>query len=328
MLIGALLVGAILVGSGLGVAVPGLADTAAGLTEPLILALVTLLLAGLRFDGVAALRRAPRAVAVALVLNFACIPLVAWAVSSALMFDEPALRIGVVLYCLFPCTDWFLGFTRLAGGDTVVGAALIPLNMALQLALFPLHLHLLVGTGPVTLGWDSWAGLVTWFAIPAAIAFAARAALRTTAGRHAEDTLRRGCDAMVPWVLAALVLSLFVGNVATMAEHPTAFLRVLLAVFLFLVVTYALGELAARWLALTYREHALVVMTTSARNAPLILALTVVALPDRPLIHAAIVLGMLVELPHLTALQYLLRRSEGRSRRSLHREAATAGSAS
>ena len=53
-------------------------------------------------------------------------------------------------------------------------------------------------------------------------------------------------------------------------------------------------------------------MTTSARNAPLMLAVTAVALPDQPVVHAAIILGMLIEFPHLTVLTHLLRRSASR----------------
>jgi len=48
------------------------------------------------------------------------------------------------------------------------------------------------------------------------------------------------------------------------------------------------------------------VMTTSARNAPLMLALTVVALPDQPVIYAAIIMGMLIEFPHLTVITQVL----------------------
>ncbi len=45
---------------------------------------------------------------------------------------------------------------------------------------------------------------------------------------------------------------------------------------------------------------------TAARNAPLMLGVTVSAFPGRPLIYAALVIGMLVEFPHLTVLRHLL----------------------
>ncbi len=321
MLTGVALLAAVLLGAVVGVAAPATAEYAGEVTDPLILALVTLLLVGLRFGDFGSLRRAPRLVAVTLGINFLVVPLVAFALSSVIMIDAEALRIGVLLYCLFPCTDWFLGFTRLAGGDTVIGAALIPVNMAIQLALYPLYLHLLTGSGSEPVGLSDWATLVTWFAVPAAIALAVRAivavsghAVSGEAGRRkASELVRRIADAATLVVLVALVMAIFVANVTTVTENPGPFARVLVTVFCFLLVIYLIGEFVAKRLALTHPERALLVMTTSARNAPLILSLTVVALPDQPLVHAAIVLGMLVEFPHLAVLQQLLVRARDRA---------------
>ncbi|WP_353428968.1 MULTISPECIES: hypothetical protein [Paracoccus] len=53
-------------------------------------------------------------------------------------------------------------------------------------------------------------------------------------------------------------------------------------------------------------QQALLAMTTAARNAPLMLAVTAVAIPDQPSTLATIVIGMLVEFPHLTALKQVL----------------------
>ena len=47
-------------------------------------------------------------------------------------------------------------------------------------------------------------------------------------------------------------------------------------------------------------------MTMAARNAPLMLAFTTLALPDQPLVLAVIVLGMLIEIPLLAALERVL----------------------
>lgn len=47
-------------------------------------------------------------------------------------------------------------------------------------------------------------------------------------------------------------------------------------------------------------------MSLAARNAPLMLAVTMAAIPNQPLIYAALVIGMLVEFPHLTVLQRVL----------------------
>ncbi|MFN3600938.1 MAG: hypothetical protein ACK4UY_06055 [Dietzia sp.] len=103
-------------------------------------------------------------------------------------------------------------------------------------------------------------------------------------------------------------MCLFAANVGTILSDPWAFGRVLLVVLLFFVLVYLLGEAVARYFQLSHPEHALLTMTTSARNAPLMLAVTTIALPDQPVIAAAIVIGMLAEFPHLILLTHLLRR--------------------
>ena len=53
-------------------------------------------------------------------------------------------------------------------------------------------------------------------------------------------------------------------------------------------------------------------MTTAARNSPLILGLATIALPDQPLVYAALIIGMLVEFPHLTVLSRILQQQTPR----------------
>lgn len=47
-------------------------------------------------------------------------------------------------------------------------------------------------------------------------------------------------------------------------------------------------------------------MITAVRNAPLMLAVTAITIPDQTLVIAALVIGRLVELPHLAALKQIL----------------------
>lgn len=148
--------------------------------------------------------------------------------------------------------------------------------------------------------------LIIWFVMPAVLAVALRGALRLVAPRSTRGRVVDAADGAVPVILAALIVCLFAANVGTILSDPSAFGRVLLVVFLFFVVVYVVGEAIARGFGLSHPEHALLTMTTSARNAPLMLAVTTIALPDHPAIAAAIVIGMMVEFPHLTALTHLL----------------------
>ncbi|QNE48350.1 symporter [Glaciihabitans sp. INWT7] len=301
-----LFLGAILAGSLAGSIVPGSREVLGGVVDPLILLLVGSLFFTVRLDGLPALRRAPRTVLLALSMNFLLIPVIAFTLT--LLLPGEALRIGVLIYCLFPCTDWFLGFTRMAAGETSIGAALIPLQMTLQLALYPVWLAVFTGHQVSSTIGAVAPALLTWFAVPAGAAIVARVFLLGAPPRVSRHRILGTVDRAIPFVISAVILCLFAANVETILHNLAGFAWVLLVVFLFFVATYVLGQTVGRVFRLRYPEHVLLTMTTSARNAPLMLAVTTVALPNQPVVYAAIILRMLIEFPHLTVITHLLRR--------------------
>lgn len=293
---------AILGGSSLGVLLPGTAAGLGSAADPLIALLVAALFFGLPGRAPGARRAAPRTALVAVGINFLLVPLLAVALASLL--PDAGVRLGVLLYCLAPCTDWFLGFTRLADGDTATGAALIPVQLTLQLALYPLWLGWFAGEGVASVA--AIPALWSGFVLPCGIGLGARFLLRRALSAPRAAACRAVVDRAVPWIIAGVIFVIFAGNVRVVLGAPTSLFGVLGVVFLFFCVIFALDHGVARAFGLTRPERVLLTMTTSARNAPLMLALTTIALPDAPLVHAAIVLGMLVEFPHLAALAALL----------------------
>ena len=75
--------------------------------------------------------------------NFVLVPLLAWGL-VLLLPNDPALRLGVLLVLLVPCTDWFITFTQLGRGDTARAIAVTPLNLLLQFLLLPVYLWLML----------------------------------------------------------------------------------------------------------------------------------------------------------------------------------------
>jgi predicted Na+-dependent transporter len=108
---------------------------------------------------------------------------------------------------------------------------------------------------------------------------------------------------LIPIVLTLLVGQIFAANIYQLTAHLSMVPVMLLAIFVFFVLTYLLAEGVAKLAGLKYSEHCLLAFTTGARNAPLMLGLTTTVLPDQPLIYATITIGMLIEFPHLTALK-------------------------
>ncbi|PTY06779.1 sodium:proton symporter [Verrucomicrobia bacterium LW23] len=306
-----LLLAAILAGSLLGWSSSATGTQLAGYVDPLILALVAVLFFEVDFTDFAALRNVGghwKCLALSWACNFLIIPLLGWGIASLLLSGQPLLLTGLLIYFMAPCTDWFLGFTRLARGNTALGSVLLPINMVSQLLLYPVYLGLLAGhssgAGVITIGATLW----QWFLVPFVGAVAGHFVLRAALPAVWFARLRELAGRLVPVLIAAMVICIFAANISVILEHALAFLLILLAVFAFFVVTYYLAE-AAAWLGrLDYPERVLLTMTTAARNAPLMLGITMAALPDQPLIYAALVIGMLVEFPHLTALKHLLLR--------------------
>ena len=304
----AVLIAAIVIGSALGLFVPTAQEAMSHSVDVTLLALIGLLFFELRLSGVVKAFANLRFLAIAWSANFLIVPLIASAIASLVFVNQPLLFVGLMIYFLAPCTDWFLAFTRMAQGDTELGAALIPINLVTQLLLFPLWLWLLtpvqslVDTGTI-------AGLlVQWFLLPLVIAQTLRFGLERFLPQHLMEWVRAWTGRFLPLVLAALVLQIFASRIGESIGNISVFILIAAAVVLFFTVVFSVGLGIARLLRLTYPQHALLSMTLAARNAPLMLALTAVAIPNQPLLLAVIVVGMLVEIPLLTFLKHLLLR--------------------
>lgn len=308
----ALLVGAISLGALVGWLSPDLGERLSGGVDPTLLLVVALLFFEVRLRAVAAGFANLRFMGIAWGANFLIVPVIGFIIASLFLSGQPLMFTGLLIYFISPCTDWFLGFTRMAKGDTALGAALIPVNMFMQLLLYPVWLWLFTRHTGVTDFSAIPEVLLHWFLIPFAAAQALRFALERLLSGTLFARLSEWVGLAIPLVTAALIVQIFAANIGTISGHLGAFAVILIAIFLFFVATFLMGEGLARLFRLPYPQQALLAMTTAARNAPLMLAVTAVAIPDQPLILAAIVIGMLVEFPHLTALKQVLLRQARR----------------
>ncbi|MFP4516647.1 MAG: arsenic resistance protein [Desulfovibrionales bacterium] len=87
-----------------------------------------------------------RFIAAVLAGNFVLVPALVWALVRWLP-EDPALRLGVLMVLLVPCTDWFIAFTRLGRGDTLRAITVTPINLLGQILLLPLYLWLFTDSG-------------------------------------------------------------------------------------------------------------------------------------------------------------------------------------
>jgi ACR3 family arsenite transporter len=301
-----LLLGSIAAGSAIGYSLPSTGQWLSEQIDAMLLALITLLFFSVRFDAIVRALGNLRFITVVLAVNFVLVPLLGYAIATLLLPAYPLFMVGLMIYFMSPCTDWFLGFTRLAKGNVALGTALIPINMVMQLLLYPLYLYLftrnVVQVDSNVIG----STLLQWFLMPLAIATLVHYSLRLLLNKGQFERLLTWVDRCALWLIALLVAAIFAANIAVILENYMIFGWLLPAVLLFFIATFVLSERLSCLFRFSPPEHALLTMVIAARNAPLMLAITMTVLPDQPLIHAAIVIGMLMEFPHLTLLQRLL----------------------
>ncbi|MBO1752599.1 arsenic resistance protein [Actinotalea sp. BY-33] len=287
-------------------------DAAGRVVLPLLLAMLVAVFLQLDAGDLRDARRARGVLGASLVLNFVLTPALAWALGAGLLGGQPDLRIGLLLLLVTPCTDWYLVFTAVARGHGGIAAALLPVNLVLQLLLLPVYVLLLGGEAAMVDAGTLVEAVLVVLVVPLVLAMTARlVAVRTRGEAWRERVVVGPASRVVLPLLCLAVLAMVASQARTVLDHGTAVLLLLLPLGIFFVLAPLAALAAARLLRLPADQRVTLVMTTTARNSPIALAVAVAAFPDRPLIALALVLGPLVELPVLALLAQVVRAPQG-----------------
>ncbi|TFH85202.1 arsenic resistance protein [Billgrantia azerbaijanica] len=297
---------AILTGLALGAHSPAVAEGLAAGIWPLLGALLYATFTQVPLIRLRAGLAKARFLAAAVLGNFVAIPLIVWALVQWLP-AEPGLRLGVMLVLLLPCTDWFLSFTHLGGGDTPTAIAFTPLSLLLQLALLPLYLWFFLGQAAL-------AGLAqremllafgSLILVPLALAFL------TERWAQGVPSRQRRVDALgwLPVPLLALVLfAVAAGQVGTLAASLGTLGRVAPLFVAFLAMAALLARLMAAAFRLPAREGRVLAFSFGSRNSFVVLPLALVLPAGFDSAVVVVVFQSLVELFGMLAFLHLVPR--------------------
>lgn len=298
---------AALAGLGIGLISP-LGEVGQYVVIPALLVMLTAVFMQMDASHVGEVRRARGLVMVSLILNYAFTPALAWALGSGLLGDQPDLRIGLLLLLVTPCTDWYLVFTAMARGHTGIAAALLPVNLLLQLVLLPIYVLLLGGEAAMVDADTVAEAVLLMLLTPLVAAFGLRwAAVRLKGPGWREQQLTAWASRLVIPLLCLAVLAMFAWQAPLVAENGTEILLLLPPVAIFFIVLPVVSTAVAWLLRLPGPQRVTLTMVTTARNSPIALGIAAAAFPDRPLIAAALVVGPLIELPVLAVLSQIIR---------------------
>jgi ACR3 family arsenite efflux pump ArsB len=234
-----------------------------------------------------------RFVAAVLIGNFVLLPVVAWLLVSWLPAD-PVLIVGVLLVLLVPCTDWFITFSQLGGGNVPRAIAVTPLNLLLQLLLLPPWLWLIAGTeGLPQLAAADLLPALAVVIVPLALAAASE---RWIEARPERDAVRERLAWWPVPLLAVVVFQIAGAQVGAVLDATSMFGTVVPVFVVFLLVAAGLAKLLARSMSLPADQGRTLAFSLGTRNSFVVLPFALSLPAGWELAAVVIVVQSLVEL--------------------------------
>lgn len=285
---------AVAAGLGAGAAWPGLAGPAEVLLWPVLACLLLATFTQVPLTRIADAARDLRLLGALLAGNFLLVPLLVVALWPLVPAD-PAIRLGVLLVLLLPCTDWSITFTHLARGDTAGLIAAVPVLLAVQMLLLPAWLWLFLGSGELGALPPDRLLLVFVLLIAAPLGLAWRLERWADRAPAGAQLVRAMGAAPVP-LLAVVVLLIALGQGGTLAGALGGLVAVAVVFAGFLAGALGLALLLARGLRLPAASGRAVAFSLGTRNSFVVLPLALALPSEWALAAVVIVLQSLVEL--------------------------------
>jgi ACR3 family arsenite efflux pump ArsB len=211
-----------------------------------------------------------------------------------------------------PCTDWYLIFTSIAKGNTMLSASVLPLNLILQVILLPVFLLLFFGaSGSVNPAFlfES-IGLV--LIVPFVTAQTTKYLLqKSKKSIFLETKLLPFFELSQVLFLGLAIMAMFASQGDYLLQNIETVLILLIPLMIFFTINFLVSRFTSYLLNFSYEDSVSLNLTTLARNSPIALAIALTAFPDNPLVALALIIGPLIELPVLALVSQVLLKMRG-----------------
>lgn len=233
-----------------------------------------------------------RFVSAALLGNFVVMPLFVWGFVQLAPADE-AVRLGLLLVLLVPCTDWFITFSQIGGGDPARATAITPLNLVLQLLLLPVYLSFMADRDltAVFAFAEVWPALLVVF-VPAVTAAVTARWFR----RGRRERVRKWLGWWPVPLLAVVILLVAAANVGAVQDAAQLFPVVLAVAVTFLIAALVLAKILARLVQLPAQQGRTLAFALGTRNSFIVLPFALALPAGWEAAAIVVVLQSLIEL--------------------------------
>lgn len=236
----------------------------------------------------------------ALVLgNFLMMPAIVWLLLFLAPAD-PAIRLGILLVLLVPCTDWFISFTHLGGGDSARAIAATPVLLMMQILTLPFYLWLFLGGETVHANLSGHL-IPVFFGLILVPLLLAGLTEKASENRPAISRYVKALGWLPVPVLALVVFMVAASQITLVLETGSRLPRLLLIFSAYLVAAAVVGRLLSGAFHLPGAPGRTLAFSFGTRNSFVVLPFGI-ALPDlwAPAV-VVIVFQSLVELFGMTA---------------------------
>lgn len=242
----------------------------------------------------------------AISINFIFTPILAYVLGKVFFSSSLDVRIGLLMLLVTPCTDWYLIFTGMSGGNVELGMSILPLNLILQIILLPIYLLIFVGS-EVEMAVGT---IVTSIVFVLIIPFVASLITKkiTNKSNAFKNFLAKYSDHFQLLFLCLAVVAMFASEGQNLIDNPVLLVKMFVPLLLFFVILCCVAQLIGRMQKFSKKDTIALSFTTLARNSPISLAIAVATFPNQPLISLALVIGPLIELPVLAIISCILNR--------------------
>ncbi|RJN32616.1 arsenic resistance protein [Nesterenkonia natronophila] len=285
--------GAVALGAVVGLTWPASSQPLEALVWPTLGLLLYATFTQMNLSAVPRSLRDPRFLIAALVGNFVLMPAVVFGIVALLPSDE-ALVLGLLLVLLAPCTDWFITFTSLGGGDAERASALTPVALFAQLGLLPLYLLLFTN-------FDLGAVFEFRAVWPAILVLAAplAAAVFTEVGSRKHYSLaeiRAGAKWFPVPLLTVVILCVAASHIGALSDNLGLVRWVALAGGLFLISALVMAKLVSLAARLPAHQGRTLAFALGTRNSFIVLPFALSLPPGWEIAAVVIVIQSLIEL--------------------------------
>ena len=220
----------------------------------------------------------PKLPLIALVMNFLVSPLMIAGINHLFrLHDNPSVLTGITLYGTLPCGGLIAAFTAILRGNVALTVLITALSYLLSLIMVPLWTEFLIGhvvpVSPLLIIKNLFIIIV----MPWIIADLTRRLVLKKMGVERFQKIRNELMVLPGIGMVILLFSIFMLNGRRVIIEPLLILKIVFPVGSFLVTLIVIGRCVSRLLRLNHADSTAMVMSTTAKNNAMAMALALSA---------------------------------------------------